>query len=62
MIDQVTKVKVPKMRKPYQGMNNPPPKRFKADDSKTLFPMIGIENSEQRRLAKIASSISGMAS
>ena len=42
-------------------MDNMPPKRIKASDTKDLFPQIGIENSEQIRLAKIADSISGLA-
>lgn len=42
--------------------NNPPPRRIRAEDTRDLFPMIGIENDEQRRLAKIANSIGGMAS
>lgn len=42
-------------------MDNLPPKRIKKADTKDIFPQIGIDNDEQRRLAKIAGSISGLA-
>jgi len=67
IIDKVTQRKMPrkrdtlKRRKGNKGMNNPPPKRIKQEDTKDLFPIIGIENDEQRRLVKIANSISGLA-
>lgn len=61
LIDEVTREKQPKKHKHNNGLNNLPPKRYKADESGKLFQMIGIENSEQRRLAKIAVSISGVA-
>jgi len=62
LIDEVTKEKHPKKQHYLKtGFNNMPPKRFKGEDSGKLFQMIGIENSEQRRLAKIAVSISGVA-
>lgn len=61
LIDEVTREKQPKKYVNKSGLNNLPPKRYKADDSGKLFQMIGIENSEQRRLAKIAVSISGVA-
>ena len=41
-------------------INNPQPRRIGAADVDNLFPMLGIENDEQRRLAKIATSIGGM--
>mgnify|MGYP007004892554 FL=1 len=63
------KKKVPKKRRTLKGttnkgsnFNNPPPKRIKPNDVKDLFPHLRIEHDEQRRLAKIASSISGLAS
>ena len=66
-IDQLVKKKVPKKRRTLKGakgsnnLNNPPPKRIKPNDVKDLFPHLRIEHDEQRRLAKIASSISGLA-
>lgn len=65
-IDQLIKKKVPKKRRTLKGakgntMNNHPPKRIKPNDVKDLFPHLRIEHDEQRRLAKIASSISGLA-
>jgi hypothetical protein len=36
-------------------LDNLPPKRFKPEDLNSRFPMLGIDNTEQRRLAKIAS-------
>lgn len=65
-IDQLVKKKVPKKRRTLKGgktnqINNHPPKRIKPDDVKDLFPHLRIEHDEQRRLAKIASSISGLA-
>lgn len=67
-IDQLVKKKVPKKRRTLKGssnnknvFDNRPPKRIKADDVKELFPHLKIEQAEQRRLAKIASSISGLA-
>lgn len=41
--------------------NNPPPRRIREGDANGLFPLLGIENDEQRRLAKIANHIGGMA-
>jgi len=41
--------------------NNPPPRRIREGDTNSLFPLLGIENDEQRRLAKIANHIGGMA-
>ena len=65
-IDQLVKKKVPKKRRTLKSgkgkkMDNLPPKRIKPDDVKELFPHLKIEHDEQRRLAKIASSISGLA-
>ena len=67
-IDRLVKKKVPKKRKTLKGvgkfkqLDNLPPKRIRPEDIKELFPHLGIEHDEQRRLAKIASSISGLAS
>ena len=65
-IDKITKKKVPHKREKLKGgkvkkMDNLPPRRIKPSDTRDLFPQIGIENDEQRRLAKIAGSISGLA-
>ena len=66
MIDKITKRKVPKQKskmkkiKMSKPINNPPPRRIGAGDVNNIFPMLGIENDEQRRLAKIATSIGGM--
>ena len=67
-IDQLVKKKVPKKRKVLRGasskvkkIDNMPPKRIRADDVRDLFPHLGIEHDEQKRLAKIAGSISGLA-
>ena len=66
-IDQLVKKKVPRKRKNLRGgkvknkLDNNPPKRIKPDDVRDLFPHLKIEHDEQRRLAKIASSISGLA-
>ena len=67
-IDQLIKKKVPKKRRTLKGagsrvrkIDNMPPKRIRADDVRDLFPHLGIEHDEQRRLAKIAGSISGLA-
>jgi len=45
LIDEVTREKKPKKRYVVNktGVNNMPPKRFKADNN---FPMIGLENNE----------------
>ena len=67
IIDKVTQRKIPRKReklrtrKNANKFDNPPPKRIKAEDTKDLFPIIGIHNEEQKRLAKIAGSISGLA-
>ena len=42
-------------------VDNVPPKRIKQDDVGSLFPQLGVKHDEQKRLAKIASSISGLA-
>ena len=61
------KKKVPRKRKNLKGgrvknkIDNLPPKRIKPDDVRDLFPHLRIEHDEQKRLAKIASSISGLA-
>mmetsp|Transcript_36361 Transcript_36361/g.47727 ORF Transcript_36361/g.47727 Transcript_36361/m.47727 type:complete len:86 (-) Transcript_36361:4088-4345(-) len=65
-IDELVKKKVPRKRKNLKGgkakkMNNPPPKRIRPEDVKGMFPHLSIEQEEQKRLAKIASSISGLA-
>lgn len=65
-IDKVVRKKVPKKRKTLKGgkvkkLDNMPPRRIKPEDVNSLFPNLGIEHEEQRRLAKIASSISGLA-
>jgi len=65
-IDKITKKKVAHKRGQLKGgkvkkMDNLPPRRIKKADTKDLFPQIGIDNDEQRRLAKIAGSISGLA-
>lgn len=65
-IDKAVRRKVPKKRKTLKGgkvkkMDNLPPRRMKPEDMNHLFPNLGIEHDEQRRLAKIASSISGLA-
>ncbi len=39
-----------------------PPKRIKQGDLTDMFPKIGIENEEQRRLARLAGAIGGLAS
>lgn len=39
-----------------------PPKRIKQGDLTEMFPTIGIENEEQRRLARLAGAIGGLAS
>lgn len=62
----LVKKKVPKRRKVLRGgkvkkLDNHPPRRIRPEDVNTLFPNLGIEHDEQRRLAKIASSISGLA-
>lgn len=66
-IDQAVKKKVARKRKNLKGgkvkkLDNMPPRRMKPEDMGQLFPNLGIEHDEQRRLAKIASSISGLAS
>ena len=66
-IDQLVKKKVPKKRKVLKGglvnkIDNHPPKRIRPEDVNGLFPHLSIEHDEQKRLAKIASSISGLAS
>ena len=43
------------------GLNNLPPKRIKPSDATQLFPTIGVENEQQRRLAKIAGVIGDFA-
>lgn len=65
-IDRVVKRKVPKKRTKLKGgkvkkVDNVPPKRIKQDDVGSLFPQLGVKHDEQKRLAKIASSISGLA-
>lgn len=58
---------MPKKRKTLRGgrvkkqLDNVPPKRIRPEDIRGLFPHLGIEQDEQRKLAKIASSISGLA-
>mmetsp|Transcript_43829 Transcript_43829/g.42335 ORF Transcript_43829/g.42335 Transcript_43829/m.42335 type:complete len:103 (+) Transcript_43829:237-545(+) len=42
------------------SMNNPP-KRIKRDDTKEMFPYLLLENSEQKKLYKLAESIGGLA-
>ncbi len=65
-IDQIVKKKVPRKRRTLKGgktkkMDNMPPRRIRPDDVKNMFPHLSIEHDEQKRLAKIASSISGLA-
>ena len=40
-------------------LDNHPPRRY-GQNNQGLYPMIGIENEEQRRLAMIADQISGV--
>ena len=66
-IDELVKKKHPRKRKNLKGgkqkkMDNPPPKRIRPEDVQGMFPHLSIEQEEQKRLAKIASSISGLAS
>lgn len=69
MIDEITKEKVPKKKKllkkkkpvpSHQVIDNHPPRRFGPNSNQGLYPMIGIENEEQRRLANIADQISNV--
>lgn len=65
-IDELVKKKVAKKRKQLKGsktktLDNLPPKRIRPEDVNSMFPHLNIEHDEQRRLAKIASSISGLA-
>ena len=65
-IDQLVKKKVAKKRKALKAkvnkkLDNMPPRRIKPQDVKGLFPNLSIEHDEQKRLAKIAGSISGLA-
>lgn len=68
LIDEITKEKVPKKKSKmkqrktpsHQVLDNHPPKRFGPASGQGLYPMIGIENEEQRRLAVIADNISGV--
>lgn len=39
-------------------LDNHPPKRFGPQNSQSLYPMIGVQNEEQKRLASIADQIS----
>jgi len=43
-------------------LNNLPPKRITQADVNSIFPQIGVENEEQRKLARIAGTISDMTS
>jgi len=36
-------------------LDNLPPKRFKLENANNMFPMLGVDNTEQQRLARIAS-------
>lgn len=67
-IDEIVREKVPKKRHKLKGGkikklngSNLPPKRIKQKDADELFPRIGVEHDEQKKLAKIATSISGLA-
>lgn len=65
-IDELVKKKVPRKRKNLKAgktkkLDNPPPKRIRAEDVRGMFPHLSIGQEEERRLAKIAGSISGMA-
>ena len=68
-IDELVKPKNPKKRHRLKGGKirkvsgeNRPPRRIKQKDADELFPRLGVEHDEQKRLAKIATSISGLAS
>ena len=62
MIDEITKEKRPRKKKflkqrktpTHHLVDNHPPRRYGSNNNQGLYPMIGIENEEQRRLAMIA--------
>jgi hypothetical protein len=71
-IDEITKRKVPRKKKQLKKkrlvkpdinkLNNHPPRRIRQGDTSDMFPMINLDNDEQRRLSKIVDHIGGMAS
>lgn len=68
LIDEITKEKKPRQKKylktkktpSHHVIDNHPPRRLGPNTPQGLYPMIGIENEEQRRLANIADQISGV--
>lgn len=51
-----------KKKSSNQKYNNMPPKRITTADVGNIFPTIGVEHGEQRRLARIAGAIGDLAS
>lgn len=65
LIDEITKERIPKKKRSLKPkkishamLDNHPPRRFGPQNSQSLYPMIGVETGEQRKLANIADKIS----